>query len=253
MLLRRYIEHVREQNWFAVAIDFLIVVFGVYIGLQTQEWSAQRDLDALEVQYMTELKEEMSRNTTLTSGTVETMNSVVASGKRAINFMRSDGQCDQDCWRLLVDFFVASQVIRPAYFTTVYEETQRLGFPRSSNVSAAIDAYYTQLVTASIGTDNDPKYRVSFRELLPVEAHEQLWPNCHKLIGPVEKVVVDCPPGMPEEDVKVILKRIHSRRDVLEQLDYWIGMHALWIPYLSQIPELAEEAIEIINEWGVES
>jgi len=164
---------VREQNWFAVAIDFVIVVFGVYIGLQTQEWSAQRDVDALEAQYMTELKEEMSRNTILTSGTVEAMRSVVASGKQAVDFMRSDGQCDQDCWRLLVDFFIASQVIRPAYSTTVYEETQRLGFPRSSNVSSAIDNYYTLLVSAAIGIDNNPKYRVSLRELLPVEAHEQ--------------------------------------------------------------------------------
>lgn len=252
MLLRRYLEHVREQNWFAVAIDFLIVVFGVYIGLQTQEWSAQRDVDALEAQYMTELKEEMSRNKMLTSGTVKTMGSVVASGKRAVKFMRSDGQCDKDCWRLLVDFFIASQVIRPAYFTTVYEEAQRLGFPRSSKVGSSIDAYYTQLTTAAVGIDNDPKYRVSLRELLPVEAHEQLWPNCHKVLGAVEIVIADCPAAMPAEEVNAILKRIHSRREILGQLDYWIGMHALWIPYLSLLPPLAEEAIEIIDEWNLE-
>jgi hypothetical protein len=34
MLLRRVIEHVREQNWLAVFIDFLIVVVGVFIGIQ---------------------------------------------------------------------------------------------------------------------------------------------------------------------------------------------------------------------------
>lgn len=252
MLLRRYIEHVREQNWLAVAIDFLIVVLGVYIGLQTQEWSAQRDVDALEVQYMTELKEEMSRNTILTSGTVEAMRTVVASGKRAGEFMRSDGQCEQNCWRLLVDFFIASQVITPAYATTVYDETQRLGFPRSANVSSAIDQYYTLLVTSALGMDNNPKYRVSLRELLTVEAHEQLWSNCHKLRGSVETVVVDCPPGLPTEAVKAILQRIHARREIVEQLNYWIGMHSLWIPYLSHIPTLAQEAIEDVTEWSLE-
>ena len=30
MLLRRVIEHVREQNWIAIGIDFAIVVVGVY-------------------------------------------------------------------------------------------------------------------------------------------------------------------------------------------------------------------------------
>lgn len=42
MLLRRVIAHLRRQEWTAVAIDFLIVVFGVFIGLQVQEFSSAR-------------------------------------------------------------------------------------------------------------------------------------------------------------------------------------------------------------------
>ena len=34
MLLRRITKHITEQNWFAVFIDFLIVVVGVFIGIQ---------------------------------------------------------------------------------------------------------------------------------------------------------------------------------------------------------------------------
>ncbi|MEN1728696.1 MAG: hypothetical protein AAGJ52_09670 [Pseudomonadota bacterium] len=35
-------KHVHEQNWFAVGIDFLIVVIGVFIGIQVANWNAQR-------------------------------------------------------------------------------------------------------------------------------------------------------------------------------------------------------------------
>lgn len=42
MLLRRVSEHVREQNWFAVGLDFAIVVFGVFVGLQVANWNADR-------------------------------------------------------------------------------------------------------------------------------------------------------------------------------------------------------------------
>jgi hypothetical protein len=42
MLLRRVIEHVREQNWLAVFIDFLIVVVGVFIGIQVANWNEER-------------------------------------------------------------------------------------------------------------------------------------------------------------------------------------------------------------------
>jgi hypothetical protein len=40
MILRRVIEHVREQNWTAIAIDFVIVVLGVFVGLQVSNWNA---------------------------------------------------------------------------------------------------------------------------------------------------------------------------------------------------------------------
>jgi hypothetical protein len=40
MILRRVIEHVREQNWTAIAIDFVIVVLGVFVGLQVNNWNA---------------------------------------------------------------------------------------------------------------------------------------------------------------------------------------------------------------------
>ena len=42
MLLRRVIEHVRDQNWTAAVLDFLIVVIGVFIGIQVANWNDQR-------------------------------------------------------------------------------------------------------------------------------------------------------------------------------------------------------------------
>jgi hypothetical protein len=44
MILRRVMQHVRDQNWFAVGLDFLIVVVGVFIGIQVANWNdARRD------------------------------------------------------------------------------------------------------------------------------------------------------------------------------------------------------------------
>ncbi len=42
MLLRRVIEHVKTQNWTAVAIDFVIVVVGVFMGIQLGNWNEAR-------------------------------------------------------------------------------------------------------------------------------------------------------------------------------------------------------------------
>jgi hypothetical protein len=42
MLLRRVSEHVKAQNWTAVGLDFVIVVVGVFIGIQVSNWNATR-------------------------------------------------------------------------------------------------------------------------------------------------------------------------------------------------------------------
>jgi hypothetical protein len=39
MILRSITKHVRDQNWFAVGIDFIIVIVGVFIGIQVANWN----------------------------------------------------------------------------------------------------------------------------------------------------------------------------------------------------------------------
>jgi hypothetical protein len=43
MLLRNVVEQVTKRNWLAVAIELLIVIIGVFLGLQAQEWNQQRE------------------------------------------------------------------------------------------------------------------------------------------------------------------------------------------------------------------
>jgi len=42
VLFRRVKNHVTEENWFAVFIDFMIVVLGVIIGFQITNWNENR-------------------------------------------------------------------------------------------------------------------------------------------------------------------------------------------------------------------
>jgi hypothetical protein len=46
MLLRRVIAHFRKQEWTAIAIDFVIVVIGVFVGIQVSNWNAARQMKA---------------------------------------------------------------------------------------------------------------------------------------------------------------------------------------------------------------
>lgn len=38
MILRRFMKHVTDQNWFAVGLDVIVVIVGIFLGLQVQQW-----------------------------------------------------------------------------------------------------------------------------------------------------------------------------------------------------------------------
>ncbi len=59
MILRRITEHVKAQNWFAVGLDFLIVVVGVFVGLQVSNWNEARNAAVAEAQLIVRLAEEL--------------------------------------------------------------------------------------------------------------------------------------------------------------------------------------------------
>ena len=42
MILQRISKALRQQDWFTVVIETLIVVFGVFMGLQVNNWNSQR-------------------------------------------------------------------------------------------------------------------------------------------------------------------------------------------------------------------
>ena len=59
MILRRITQHVKDQNWFAVGLDFFIVVVGILIAFQITNWSEVRKERALEAAYTERLHKEV--------------------------------------------------------------------------------------------------------------------------------------------------------------------------------------------------
>jgi hypothetical protein len=64
MLLRSISKHLKEQNWFAVLIDFLIVVVGILMAFQITNWSEARGDRQAEQRYLTELARDLEADIT---------------------------------------------------------------------------------------------------------------------------------------------------------------------------------------------
>ncbi len=62
MLLRRLSAHIRSQNWFAVVLDLLVVVVGLFLGLQIDTWWEGQKEARIESTYLQEIREDFELN-----------------------------------------------------------------------------------------------------------------------------------------------------------------------------------------------
>ena len=62
MLLRSITKHVKDQNWFAVALDFFIVVAGILIAFQISNWNDLQSSKAELRTSLTRLDKEITHN-----------------------------------------------------------------------------------------------------------------------------------------------------------------------------------------------
>ncbi|TNE58161.1 MAG: hypothetical protein EP340_06245 [Alphaproteobacteria bacterium] len=62
MLLRRFMDHVTQQNWTAAVLDFTIVVAGIFVGLQVNSWNDARLERNLETRYLERLHQELEND-----------------------------------------------------------------------------------------------------------------------------------------------------------------------------------------------
>jgi hypothetical protein len=59
MILRKFKQHIEAENWFAVSVDFLVIVVGIFVGLQVEGWNQSRKDSQVEIYYLERMMEDM--------------------------------------------------------------------------------------------------------------------------------------------------------------------------------------------------
>jgi hypothetical protein len=93
MLLRRLSQHLKQQNWFAVALDFFIVVVGILIAFKITSWNEARQDDLIYQQARASVVEEAKMNLILATDFTEQTLAYQATAKEIIQALES---CSDD-------------------------------------------------------------------------------------------------------------------------------------------------------------
>ena len=96
MILQRLATSIRKQDWFTVLIETLIVVFGVFIGLQVNNWNEARHASAREAEILNALQTEFEQNIDTLRSAHQRMDERNATEFEAGQLMYADALSDDD-------------------------------------------------------------------------------------------------------------------------------------------------------------
>ena len=247
MILRRVIQHVKHQEWTAIGIDFVIVVVGVFVGIQVSNWNEARAFDALERSHLHNLRSEIEQDIESTTARRNYYTGVNAAGERALAFLEKDQPCTDQCWRLLVDFFHASQWVDVGVAQTTFTEMRRIGQPRTRTLAMAIESYYSTNVAINSVSNERPAYRTLIRGLIPVNAQQAIWADCHAAHRAIETFNNDCPAGLPMQQAARAVEAIRANPEIVPTLTQWTSTGVPIVKYLGSQNDEARKAIAAID------
>ncbi len=143
MLLRRVMQHVRDQNWFAVGIDLVIVVVGVFIGLQVQQWADAQRQGRLERIYTERLQAEVLSLVATRAPLVEArnrFNAALATATRALHDEELRALSDFECQSIAYSYAISNPTDDLATLIEL-QSTGQLSVFSNPRVSEALGAF----------------------------------------------------------------------------------------------------------------
>ena len=199
MLLRRVIEHVRDQNWTAVAIDFVIVVIGVFVGIQVANWNEQLADERLGREYAVRLREDLEQDLASRRTLVDYYRVVLASVERT-DALLADPQ--SDARELVIAAHRASEISYRTSSRATWDEVVSSGntglLPRVAATSVA-EYYAFDTARDSLGVLGGSAYRHRVRTLIPLPLQKALRAGCSDVRDGTQQItgfMEDCDLGI---------------------------------------------------------
>ena len=184
MVIRRIRDHVATHNWFAVAIDLGIVVVGVFLGTQANNWNeARHDRDkghAYRVRLIEELRttEQGMRGIKLYYGDART------HALAALEVLRTPASPAGETF--LVDSYQATQVLPRAARHSTYDEILQSGsleLVGSPDERARLANYFWRMDGLVSLDSASPAYRERLRSVMPYEVQQAIRAKCDEILS----------------------------------------------------------------------
>lgn len=231
MILRRVIAHFRKQEWTAIALDFLIVVIGVFVGLQVNNWNGARADRELGNQYtirlVADLEQDLADNLVL----LAYYDQVLASVVDADRLLASPDANPKD---LVAAAYRASEFSNNPTDRATWDQivsSGHLGLLPSQEVADGLSEYYKfqDLNDETNSLLQGTPYRFAVRALIPLPLQLAIREGCSDTVGEAGTItgfVEECRIDVDEALLEATAHELKSSPSIREALRHQYSMVA---------------------------
>jgi len=231
MRLRSLATRLRQQDWTAVAIEILIVIVGVFIGLQVSNWNETRKENARGQEYLQRLHQELLQDADTLTLISKFWTQVQGYGETAMAYAEDGTLRDGSAWKTLLAFHHASQVWPYRKPDVTFQEIRSTGnllLIRDAALRERIARHYSagagSQVTEVLGLI--PRYREHVRGLVPWRIQRYIWTNCYTSEGAVQ-LLFECDSPVSEQEALAVLQHLRDETGLTAELRFWmINVHS---------------------------
>ncbi len=227
MIFRRFLQRFRQQQWGAIATELVIVIIGVFIGIQVSNWNQSRHDAAHARENLQRIEIDLVADMTALERRVVFWRQVTEYGNGAIRYAETGQRVDGSAWKTVLSFYQASQLYPYVPADTTYQELRsagELGLFTDANLRTALADYYVNGAgyAANFLFRSEPEYRKLVRGHTPTIASAQVWAHCHQSPAPDEQRLIDCDSPMSEAQAQAVLDGYMADPSLLPELRFWI-------------------------------
>ena len=226
MSFRTLATRLRERDWISVIIEILIVVAGVFIGLQVTNWNEDRKDTQRGDEYLQRLHDELLQDALYLRDIFGFWNQVGDYGAAALAYAEDGKLYRGSAWETLLAYYQASQVWPYRKPDVTFEEIRGSGnllLIRDATLRARIAKHYgadagSQVVEV-LGLI--PRYRERVRGMTPWRVQSYIWAECYSSNGAMQ-TLKDCSSPMSESEAAGVLEQYRQSRQLTEELRFWM-------------------------------
>jgi hypothetical protein len=183
MILKRLRGEAARQNWFGVAVDLVILILGVFLGIQVNNWNQAR-LDRAEgKEYRDRLYSDLESNQRDLAFRIHYDGQTLAHAQAALAEL--DRPFTENPGAFIIVAYLASNHIPQAIRHFTYDEVVASGkeeFLGDRMLRERVANYHVGMATMQRLFDYTAPYREAIRSTLPFVAQAQVMKDCPEVL-----------------------------------------------------------------------